>query len=463
MSSSSNGNGACSYSSLPVAATIAAAIGAVSVLAVYAKKGQIAAYKKKQPIIASSSDNQTTTKRRTCKAGRTSHILIQTANAYLSSSFFQALGLVEVSARGPYVLLACPTSTSAIRSRSNGSQKPQPPFILLQEIPPSDNPTYPCGASDIGVSRLCLGVQDVYEMIPILRDKHRLQPLAPPVCQEGREKSHKSSSWMGSWNWWNPPMVAVAYKDAASGTIVELISLHVHAFYPHLNRLSVTVMQSLTSVSFPFWMHAKVNTTHHGRGMAAYWALGFTVVAKTYDFSHHPRREGVGGESHHHIATASDEDDDDPYHHQPCNNKVDYMVSSSLWPPPTAGTVKHVTRIKTPYERSFFCMELLEWETNISASSSIATADNTQQRPPSSSQSIRLAVQVDSVPNALTRILRSSTATVDLWTLAKSPRMVVLPWPLGKAHVASIRDPDGLEVDLIKTYTTSHHHNKTTL
>ena len=344
------------------------------------------------------------------KIGHTSHIHIPTENVERTKYFFEAFGLIDCST-------SCDNTTSTTTKSNNDvftiltcpnpKNKMHQPYIVLEKTNATSTGNnngekeFPC-ASEVGtVGRLCIGVKDVYKTVERLRQDLNMYPVAPPVCDrpgtpDGKTGINKENE-----------VVIVAYRDVASGVMLELVSLNMTSI---MNRMTVSIVQTITSLQFPIFVHANINVSNYSDGMKAYNLLGYTEIAKHFGY-----------------------------------------VKNNLYKAleiPDPGIAKEVTLIKTKKE-TLFAIDLIEWEEKSKSSGGIAT-DNP----------IRIAFTVNDLPNEIDRITPTNSVTastptttagrIPYWTLVDNPKIVEYPAPLDKAIVATVRDKDGMEVDLVE-------------
>jgi hypothetical protein len=232
-----------------------------------------------------------------------------------------------------------------------------------------------------------------------------LHPVAPPVC--GRPGTPDGKTGISK----ESEVDIVAYRDVASGLMLELVSLIMTSL---MNRMTVSVVQTITSLQFPIFVRAKINVSNYSDGMKPYKILGYTEIAKHFGY-----------------------------------------VKNNLYKAleiPDPGIAKEFTLIKTKKETTF-AIDLIEWEEKSESSGGITT-DNP----------IRIAFTVKDLPNEIDRITSTNSVTPTTtagdanttcttkpyWTLVDNPKIIEYLAPLDKAIVATVRDKDGMEVDLVE-------------
>jgi retinol dehydrogenase-16 len=234
-----------------------------------------------------------------------------------------------------------------------------------------------------------------------------MHPVAPPVCDRPGTPDEKTGINKET------EVVIVAYRDMASGVMLELVSLNMTSL---MNRMAVSVVQTITSLQYPIFVHANINVSNYSDGMKAYNVLGYTEIAKHFGYGQ--------------------------------NNLYKALEI------PDPGIAKEVTLIKTKNE-ALFAIDLIEWEEKSKSSGGITT-----DRDP-----IRIGFTVKDIPNEIDRITSTNSVTAiataattsatdattePYWTLVDNPKIVEYPAPLDKAIVATVRDKDGMEVDLVE-------------
>merc|ERR1719410_2668458 len=124
------------------------------------------------------------------------------------------------------------------------------------------------------ISRLCIGVKDVYETVKRMENDFEMHPIADPVCD--RPGSPDEKTGVNS----ETEVVIVAYRDASSGIMLELVSLNIAN--SQLMKIGVNLVVLVTSLKFPLFVHANVNVSNYGNGKEAYGLIGYTEIQKHY-------------------------------------------------------------------------------------------------------------------------------------------------------------------------------------
>jgi NAD(P)-dependent dehydrogenase (short-subunit alcohol dehydrogenase family)/catechol 2,3-dioxygenase-like lactoylglutathione lyase family enzyme len=185
------------------------------------------------------------------------------------------------------------------------------------------------------------------------------------------------------------PVTIVAFRDPSSGAMVELVSA---AKLTWPLKIIIPVLQ----LKFPLFVHVNVNASSFEDSLKAYRQLGFTVTSKDY------------------------------------GRVVNKLYQALEIPDP--GIAKQVTLIQTP-EDDLFCIDLIEWE--------YPSASVLSKQVIEGGSVVRFAITVEDLPNYVDGLVETN------WSLSSSPRIEMFPAPLGPATVATVQDPDGVEVDIV--------------
>jgi len=311
-----------------------------------------------------------------------SHVLIRVTDIEKSKKFYTDLGFVyeEEGASSSSSSSTSPSKCTILKSPSPNSQ----PYLVLQEKQQRGNSTNSSRhCADVGYARVCFLVSNVSKEIERMT-KLGYDVLTDPVTDRPGsvdEQTGKND---------NPPVTIVSYCDP-DHNVVELVSLDDVKI-----KIFLKVLQLLTFIKFPTWVHVNINATSYDNSWNAYQKLGF-MMGTEY-------------------------------------GKVVNTLYKAL-KIPSPGIAKYVALINLPNVVNRFNIDLIEWEDP-------KTISAKKDKEPS----ICIAIAVKDVSLVVDTITKSANSQ---WKLISIPQCVNLPSPLGSVIQVKVEDPDGTEIILM--------------
>ncbi|MGH3055776.1 MAG: VOC family protein, partial [Gaiellaceae bacterium] len=190
-----------------------------------------------------------------------------------STTFYVALGLLAVEEKGRQNSKATPLMHTVVLKCPDILQQP---IILLEQ----DSASKPCSkdghangqplrhAYDVGIGRICFGVEDVSQEVSRL-GKLGYSVIAPPVTDQPGSVNKDGKN--------NEPRVVIAAFRDPSGNMVELVSLEPS----FIIKFIIRVWRLAYSVKFPIFVHVNVNASCYEHTWEAYQQL-CCILAKHY-------------------------------------------------------------------------------------------------------------------------------------------------------------------------------------